>query len=223
VAEAKKEPRRLSTSGTATVRVKPDSARVFFGVQTLAPTIKQAREESSQKVKKVLDALTALQIPDLKMKTSNVSVELVQRAHEEGKLPEVVGYRVTNSFTALIKGNDPQKLGLTAGRVLDTALENGANQVQQVVIFKQDDTEAKREALTKAVADAAANARALANGANARITDTITIDGHPEYFGGRYSLSNTAQAQDSFGGAGETPILAGEVEITCRVSVTCTY
>jgi uncharacterized protein YggE len=219
---AKKEPRQLSTWGAATVRVKPDSARVFFGVQTLAPTIKEARDEGSQKIKKVLDALAALHIPDLKMKTSDVSVELVQRAIDHDKLPVTLGYRVTNSFTVLIRGDDPQKLGLNAGHVLDSALENGANQVQQVVLFRQDETEAKREALTRAVKDATANAQALADGAGARITDTVRIDGQPEYYGGR-SLSNTVQGQIGFGGGGETPILAGEVEITCRVSVTCTY
>jgi uncharacterized protein len=223
VADAKKEPRKLTTSGVATIRVKPDSARVFFGVQTMAPTIKQAREESSQKVTKVLGALSALQIPDLKMKTSDVNVELVQSTRSDNKLPEILGYRLTNSFTVLIKGNDPQKLGTTAGHVLDTALENGANLVQQIVIFKEDSTEAKRQALAKAVQEAIANARALARGAETAILDTINIDGQPEYYGGHYQLRNTVQAMDSFGGAGETPVLAGEVEITCHVSVTCTY
>jgi uncharacterized protein YggE len=225
VPEAKKEPRKLSTSGVATIRVKPDSARVFFGVQTMAPTIKQAREESSQKVTKVLSALSALQIPDLKMKTSDVTVELLQSTRSDNKLPEILGYRLTNSFTVLIKGNDPQKLGTTAGTILDTALENGANLVQQIVIFRQDSTEAKRQALAKAVEDALANAEAIVSSKALRtkIADTISIDGHPEYSGGRYQYTNRAQAMDNFGGEGETPVLAGDVEITCRVAVTCTY
>jgi uncharacterized protein YggE len=224
VPEVKKQERKITTSGTATVRVKPDSARIFFGVQTMAPTIRQARSESSQMVKKVLDTLSALKIPDLKMKTSDVSVEILQRQHDNDRLPVVTGYRITNSFTVLITGNDPQRLGQTAGHVLDAALEAGANQVQQIAIFKQDTTAAKRQALTKAVEEAVNNAAALADGAKAKIKDTIDISGQPQYyFGPRSQLSNSVQAMGGFGGGDETPVLAGEVEVTCQVSVTCTY
>ena len=222
VSEVKKLERKVTTSGVATARVKPDAARIFFGVQTMAPTIKQARAESSEKVKKVLNALSALSIPDLKMKTSDVSVELLQRQQGADKLPEVAGYRITNSFTVLITGKDPQKLGQTAGHVLDAALEAGANHVQQIAIFKQDTTEAKRQALAKAVEEAIANAAALAEGAKAKIKDTIDISGQPQYyFGARSQTANTVQALD--GGGEEMPVLAGEVEVSCHVSVTCIY
>jgi uncharacterized protein YggE len=221
--ELKGQERKITTSGTATVRVKPDSARIFFGVETMASTIKQARAESSERVKKVRDALNALRMPDLKMKTSTVSVELVQKRQEADKLPEVAGYRITNSFTVLVTNDDPQKLGPAAGRILDTALEAGANQVQQIAIFRQDTTEAKRQALAKAVEEARANAAALAEGAKARIKDTIDINGQPQYYVAARQLTNTAQVQAPNEGGEETPVMAGEVEVTCQVFVTCTY
>ena len=95
--EAKAEKRTISTSGQATIKVKPDSARVYFGVQTLAETIKKARADNAASVKKVMDALTALQIPDLKMKSSDVHVELVQSAHDRDSLPRTLGYKVTHT------------------------------------------------------------------------------------------------------------------------------
>jgi uncharacterized protein YggE len=220
--EVKKEKRTLSTAGSATIRVKPDSARVFFGVQTIAPTVKVAREENGRIVKKVIDALTTLRVRDLKMKTSNVSVELVQTHRTEGKLPEILGYRVTNSFTVLVKDEEPQKLSARAAQILDTALENGANIVQQISIFKEDGTEVKRQALAMAVEDAVANAKAVAGGAKVAILDTISIDGQPEYHsaGVQWAQSNTFV---SGVGGGETPLIAGDLEMSCRVSVTCTY
>src|SRR6185369_4815140 len=66
--EAKKEPHTLRTSGSATVRIKPDAARVFFGVQTQAATVKEARAENNRRVNKIMAALVALKIPDLKTK-----------------------------------------------------------------------------------------------------------------------------------------------------------
>src|SRR4051812_16222275 len=146
------------TTGSATVRTHPDSGRVFFGVQTLASTVKAARADNSAKTEKVLAALGALKIPDLKMKSSDIRVELVQSQQRSDELPRILGYRVTHSFTVLAQNEDPDKLSAITNRVLDTALDNGANLVEQVVFFKQDDRAARREALTRAVQDATANA-----------------------------------------------------------------
>lgn len=220
----KKEPRTINTSGSATVRVKPDSARVFFGVQTLDATIKEARTQNAAKVKKVMDAVQALRIPNLKMKTSDVSVELVQSHVSSDKLPQVLGYRVTNSFTVLVNDKEVEKLNANAGKVLDTALENGANIIQHIAFFKQDNIEAKREALAKAVQEAEANAKAIAGGARVTIKDTIALNGQPQYdyyYGNR--MQNAAQVAFGGEGGGDTPLVAGDLEITCTVSVTCTY
>jgi uncharacterized protein YggE len=221
-AESKKEKRTITTAGSATIKIKPDSARVFFGVQSIAPSIKEARQDNSIAVKKVMEALKGLQITDLKMKTSNVNVELVQSVRNEAQLPAILGYRLTNTFTVLVKSDDPQKLSANAGKILDTALENGANIVQQIVFFKEDDLQTRRQALTRAVEAATENAEALAKGAKVRIADTLTIDGQPEYsVGYQQGLSNTLAPAAPAGA--ETPLVAGDLEITCRVNVTCTY
>lgn len=224
VDEAKKEPRHIHSSGSATVRVKPDSARVFFSVITMAPTIKEARNDNGARVKKVLDALGALKIPDLKMKSSDVNVDLVHSRNNHDELPRVIGYRITNSFTVLVTSDDVTKLNAGATRVLDTALENGVNNVQQIVFFRKDLVDARRQALTKAVEEATANAKALAAGAKVNLSDTVSISGQPEYY---YRDNNRAQVQNAFapggGGEGDTPIVAGDLEVSCSVSVTCSY
>src|SRR5262249_46371744 len=162
--------RTINTAGSATLRVKPDSARVFFSVQTIAPTIKASRADNNAKFNKVTSALQALKIDGLKMKTADVSLEPVynQRNLEE---PNLTGYRVTHQFTVLLTDADAEKLSNDSGRVLDTVLENGANIVQRIVFFKADDTALRREAMAKAVENAVANAKALATGANMKLAD----------------------------------------------------
>jgi uncharacterized protein YggE len=223
-AEERKEQRIIGTSGSATMKIKPDAARVFFGVQTIAKTVKGAREDNSARCKKVVDALKSLGIPDLKMKTSAINVDLVySQARDVTQLPEVLGYRVTNSFSALVSDDDSTRLSANASRVLDTALESGANFVQQIVAFKQDEAEIKRQGMSKAVEDALANARAIADGAKVKILGTFSLNGQPEYtYGpGQCGLSNTLVAGRAAGG--ETPVIVGDLEITVRVNVTCTY
>jgi uncharacterized protein YggE len=226
--EAKKEPHTLRTTGSATVRVKPDAARVFFGVQTSAATIKDARTENNGRVRKVMEALTALKIPDLKSKTSDVQADILYGRTDGIQLPPIVGYRVSNTFTVLVQDDDPVKLGALASRVLDTALENGATSVQQIAFLsKEGMTQARRKALTQAVEDAVANANALAAGAKKEHVDTITIEGQPTYrerpsYGNRDLVQalNVAVPQ---GGDSDAALVVGDLEMTCQVSVTCTF
>jgi uncharacterized protein YggE len=130
--EGQKSKRTIKASGTGTVTLKPDSARVYFGVQSLASSIKAARLDNVAKVKKVVDGLVALKIPDLQFKSSDVQVDQIQSKAENDKLPAILGYRITNTFTVLVHNTNPDKLGELTGQVLDTALESGANAVNNV-------------------------------------------------------------------------------------------
>ena len=222
--EPKTEKGTINTSGTATLKVKPDAARVIFGVQTIGKTVKATRVENSEKCKTLITGLNALQIPNLKMKTADINVDLVQSSQSDPtRLPELLGYRVTNSFSVLVQDNDSAKLSQNASRVLDTALENGANFVQRMVAFRHDDAAIKREGLTKAVEDALDNARAIAAGAKVRVSGTFALNGQPEYYygQGQCGLTNTLVVGGE--GVGDTPVIVGDLEITIRVSVICTY
>lgn len=228
-AEAKKEPHVLRTSGSATVRVKPDAARVFFGVQTSAATIKEARLENNNRVRKVMEALTALKIPDLKSKTSDVQVDILYGRTDGQQLPPIVGYRISNTFTVLVQDEDQAKLGTLASRVLDAALENGANSVQQIAFLsKEGMNQARRKALTMAVEDALANAKALAAGAKKEQLETFTIDGQPTYrdrpyYGQRNAMAQSANLAIPGSGEGEAALVVGDLEVTCQVNVACTF
>src|SRR5438874_7667241 len=147
----KTEKGTINTSGTATLTMKPDAVHVSFGVQTIGKSVKAAREENSEKYKRLIAAINALGIPDLKIKTADINVDLVQSGQTDAaKLPEILGFRVTNAFSVLVQDKDAAKLSNNASRVLDSALENGANFVQRMTAFRQDDAAIKRDGLTKA-------------------------------------------------------------------------
>jgi uncharacterized protein len=219
-----KDRHELHTSGSATIRVKPDSARVFFRVETYETKIETARAENNRLTRQILDAVGKLKIAKLRMKSGNVNIALViDQRKEPSQLPKVLGYHLTNTFTVLVEDEDAVKLAESAGRVLDTALEQGATGVDQIVFFKKDVEGVRREALTKAVEDALANARALATGANRKVADIITINGEPRYgFAGDMQVQNVNDLLVARGGS-TTPLVAGDLEVTCNVSLTCRH
>jgi uncharacterized protein YggE len=228
-AEAKKEPHTLRTSGSASVRVKPDAARVFFGIQTIAATVSEARAQNNGRVRKVMEALTALKIPDLKSKTSDVQVDILYGRTDGNALPPITGYRVSNTFTVLVQDDDPAKLAVLAGRVLDAALESGANSVQQITFLsKEGMAQARRKALTKAVEDALANAQALAAGAKKDHLEAVTIEGQPTYrdhpyYGSRNAMVQSVNVAVPTGGESDAALVIGDLEVTCQVQVSCTF
>jgi uncharacterized protein len=222
--DKEKDKRVIHASGSASVRVSPDSARLFFAVQTMAPKLASARAENAQLTQKVIDAVKKLQIPKLKMKSSDVQVSIrYSDTIRAERLPTILGYNVTNSFTVLVENDDPTKLADAATRLLDTALETGVNQVPQLTFFRKDLKDAQRQAMASAVQDALQNARTLARGADVRITDTIEInESTPMYYGVLNRLQNAAFPAGGAGGEA-TPLVAGDLDVTMNVSITCTY
>ena len=137
--------------------------------------------------------------------------------------PAVVnGYRVTNQFTVLVTDTDAQKLGDNAARVLDTALEEGVNVVSRVTFFKQDDTVARREVMAKAVEQAVLNAQALTAGVKASVAETVQLNDTP-VFAWAGGNDNVQRAFNGAPGGDESQFVAGDIVVTCRVSVTCAY
>jgi uncharacterized protein YggE len=103
------------------------------------------------------------------------------------------------------------------------ALENGATSVEQVEFSKAEVADIQRRARTKATEDAVANARALAAGAGRTLADVVNIQESSHSLPGvqnaTYNWTPSAKIIDG----AETPFMAGELEVSCRVSVTCTY
>jgi uncharacterized protein YggE len=216
----------ITISGTGTIRIKPDSARLFFTVESYAEQVRVARTDNAARVQKLMKALADLKIDGLKSKSDNINVQQLVDRNDGRQLPRVIGYHVTNSFTVLVENEDRAKLGTDASRVLDTVLENGGTGVSQITFFKKgaEAEKLRRQAMTKAVEDALANGRAVLAGMNRNKLEPLTVSVTPRSYYPDNRQQNTLQGD--FRGGGEdtsTALVAGDLEIRCDVSLTCRY
>lgn len=217
-----KDKRTLFATGNGTVRTTPDSARLYVTLETIAPTVKEVREQNQAKFAKIRTALEGLKIPDLKMKTAEITLDPQYTTPKKDEAPRLTGYRIRNSFTVLMCNDKIQELNAHAGKVLDTLFENGVNTMQHIQFFKKEVDSLQREAMTKAVENALKNAKALAAGANVTIVETTNIQTAESY----YPRGNTYYNVQSSNRAAEgdtTAVVAGELEITFNVQITCAY
>lgn len=228
VAEEEKEQKgSIVTSGEAKVWIEPDRARVFLGIETMAGQVDLAREENASKIKKVMGALKALKIKDMLIKAPSYNVSLVkEREHvatKEGRLPKIIGYKVRQDFTVLLQNKDALILSKDAAQVIDTALDNGVNIIQNVSFFKEDDSQDRRAALKLAVENGIANAKAIAKTAGLSIEEYTRIDSSVQYWQPRNQM--TRQMFSGGGGVGSAPtpttLAAGKIAISSKVTLHC--
>ncbi|MFA5059212.1 MAG: SIMPL domain-containing protein [Candidatus Omnitrophota bacterium] len=226
--EISKDNKVISTTGEAKVWIDPDKARVYLGVETMNVSVGVAREENAQKVKSVIDALKGLAIEGMLIKAPDYRVMIIKEeeynATRQGRLPNVVGYKVVQDFTVLLSQKDQNVLSKNASLVVDTALNSGVTIIDQIEFFKEDDSEDKRRVLSLAVKDAIVNAQTIADAAKVSIKGYNTISSETRY-AMPYQMRNANMMQrssmDDVSSATGTTLLAGKIAVTSTVRIQC--
>jgi uncharacterized protein YggE len=144
--------------GDATVSVPPDLARVDVGVVTQSVTAQDATAANATRTAAVVSALQGLVRSNTNIKTISYSLSPVYNNPPAGQSPVIVGYTVTNTVEVTL-------FDLTQiGKVIDTAIQSGANRVQGISFDLQDRNPVIAQALKTAATTARGQADAIAAG-----------------------------------------------------------
>lgn len=203
----------LTVSGTGEVHVTPDRARVALGVETRAPKAADAIAQNNKIMGQVVDAIRKLDIADKNIQTSTFSVN---REYEpqppNSKTPPKAVFVVSNIVTVTL--DNPSRVGT----VIDAGTGAGANTVQGVSFFVENDEPARLQALRDAARQARAKADAIAQALGARISgvESIYESSAPVVYEQNLGLM-VSRAEAKM--AAPTPVLPGENIIRATVTV----
>ncbi len=209
----------IQVSGTGSVTGTPDRVQISFAVETENADVKIAQSNNALTMNNVFDMLEAAGVPGDQMKTIGYTITPVYQQDASGILSGTVKtYQVTNTLQVTL--NDTN----STGQVIDTAVSAGANQVNSIQFMLSDEqAQALRsQALTKAVANARADANAVAAALNVTLTGTQTADISQGYIPVVYGNYDTTSAASGALKAAPTPIQSGDITVTAQVSVTYT-
>jgi len=203
----------ISVSGQGNVAGKPDLANISLGVSALAPTVAEARTQAATSLGAMIDSMKANGVDEKDIQTSSLSIYPEYNYMNDGR-QELRGFRVQNTVNAKIRDIDK------TGEIVDEAVDAGGNDttINGISFSIENPDELKKQAREEAVADAKARAETLASAAGVSLGDAINISessyAPPVFYEGR--------AADSAAGAPlpETPIEAGELDVTVDVSIT---
>lgn len=110
--------------GEGIVSAQPDKALITLGVITESKNLNEAQQTNSTTMRKVINSLIQLGIPNENIKTVQYTIETLYD-YQDGK-QLLRGYRVTHMIQVTLS-----EIALT-GRVVDVAVNNGANSVTNI-------------------------------------------------------------------------------------------
>ena len=209
-ARERSRPPSITVSGDAVISTAPDQAEIDIGVTTQARTAPEASKENAERLARVLAEVKKQLGKGDEVKTSGYSLTPNYRYPQGGK-PEIVGYTATN-MVRIKTGN----LSLV-GKLIDTSMQAGANNVNRLVFTLKDELSAQMDALKTASTKAKAKAEATAAALGLKIVRILSVHENERVVQPVFRQAMTARAEAA---SAPTPIEPGTVEIRSTVSMT---
>lgn len=211
---------------------QPDLAVFNSGVTTQGKTAGEALAENSRAMVRVIAALKAAGIAERDIQTSNLSInpvysdpnrDAMMAARVNGtpyippppeqQLQKIVGYSVSNNVSVR-----QRKLG-DYGKVIDTLVAAGANQVNGPSFQMDDADPATDEARVAAMKKARARAELYARAAGLRVARVLSISESGGYYGPPPVMFARGEMASMAPPPPPAPIQAGELQLTTNVTV----
>jgi uncharacterized protein YggE len=186
----------VTVTGEGVVVAVPDRAEISAGVETRAQTARTALQANATAMERVLKALRSGGGTDVTTETVSLSTSFDDQGSPNG----FVASNIASATVAFDK----------AGSLIDAAVAAGANTISGPSASRSDADALYREALAKAVADAAERAAVLARAAGrelGRVTAIAESGAAPVPFAAK------AAADAS------TPVVSGPQQTTASVTV----
>jgi uncharacterized protein YggE len=170
----------VSVSGHGEVTVPPDTASISVGIDVIQPTLAEAQEQATAQATAVIEAVKAAGIADEDIQTAYFSVNILRdfdAAAAVGATPEsenadptqITGFEILNQLQVTVRDTD------MLGALLDAAVNAGANSINGVTFYVDDQTVAASEARRLAVEDARTKAEELAAAAGLTLGAVVSI------------------------------------------------
>ncbi len=198
----------LQATGVGTVSAPPDQAILLLAVQTQSSSATQATGDNAAIMTKVMAALVDAGVDKNSIETQSYTLSPIYQTNADQSMPsKVIGYRARNAIQVTVKN-----FGIV-GKVLDGAISAGANEVQGIMFNFSSSTLAalQKQALSLAVQDADAQARAAASSLGVNIIGPISVT--PGYVFQPNLQRFTAASQT-------TPIQPGTLQVSATIQVT---
>ena len=209
------ETRSVHVRGYGSVAVEADRSLIQLSVISHAKEAGAAAALNAQTMTNVQAAIVAAGCPKDAISTENYSI-YQESNYENGK--RIMGdYRVSNDIKVFLKDME------LVSTIIDTAIKAGANSLSSLTFSVSNPEAAIRKAREKAVLDAHAAARLIADTAGAKLGNVIQInelyDNYARPIMAKATSNALYEARDADEGA-NTPVSSGKINFDVTVDAS---
>lgn len=202
---------RISVSASAEKEVAPDKAAFNVAVFTEGKDAQKVQDENSVKMNKVLAALKDAGVTEKDIETSMYNLYPWEEWDNDAGKSVNKGYRLQNTLT--ITSYDVKKVG----KLIDLAVNNGANEVNSVyfTLSTEKEKKVKDELLTEASGKAKEKAKVLADNLDVSLGSVLAVSEsgyYPPIYYGNYMKAAAAESS-------ATAISPQNVKVSLQVNV----
>jgi uncharacterized protein YggE len=205
-------PPRIVVTGEGKATAAPDLALLTLSVMREAKTARAALDANNDAMAAVIAAMKSSGINERDLQTAAIQINPrynYTNKPDGSQEAELVAYQVTNTLSVRVRDIDK------TGDILDKAVSLGVNQGGGISFSNDDPAAAVTEARKKAVADAMAKAKTLAEAAGVSIGRVLEITDQNV---APAQMPITSKAFDAASAA--VPVQAGENSFAVQVTVT---
>lgn len=152
-------------SGTGEVTLTPDIASLEVGVETQEVSVSQAMDRASEAMDRIMAALEENDVAEKDIRTRRFRIRQRTQWDDVRQQEVIIGYQVTNEVIAKIRDIDK------VGDIIDAVVAAGGDytRIDDLNFYVDDPTPYYEEAREKAMADAEAKAKHLADLSNVKL------------------------------------------------------
>ena len=205
-------PPSITVNGEATIAAEPDQAQIDIGVTTQARSAPDASRENAERLARVLAEVKKLLGKGDEVKTSGYGLNPQYRYPQGGK-PEIVGYTANNIVRIKTAKLDD------VGKLIDAAMQAGANNINRLMFTLKDEDAARLDALRQASAKAKAKAEAIAVSLGLKVSRITAVTEGERSFQPIYRQAPMARGE-ALAAAAPTPVEPGTVDVRSTVTLT---
>ena len=205
-------PPSITVNGEAIIAAEPNQAQIDIGVTTQARSAPEASRENAERLGRVLAEVKKLLSKADEVKTSGYSLNPQYRYPQGGK-PEIVGYTANNIVRIKTTKLDD------VGKLIDAAMQAGANNINRLMFTIKDEEAARLDALRQASAKAKAKAEAIAASLGLKILRIASVTEGERSFQPIFRQTPMARGE-ALTAQAPTPVEPGTVDVRSTVSLT---
>jgi uncharacterized protein YggE len=212
-AQERADPRLITVTGEAEVKVVPDEVVFDVTVQTFQKDLRSAKAQTDARLKQVLELTRKYKIDSKDVQTNYIKIEPRYRGNDEARL--LLGYSVRKDVVFTLRDVSE------AESLLSEVIESGISRLNSVRFRTSQSRKYRDQARAMAIRAAQEKAIALTGQLGQKIGKAYSIEEEPPQRPNPYAniSQNNITSEEDTSSASEGTLSLGVISITARVTV----